>query len=89
MQPAPPFEKMYQMYIPCPIFILLLIHQIYFIISINVHTDSQALWFALWALPELLAVFLLAAPDLVPNKNRFARRVHVTPMNIWTSLIGV
>jgi len=58
-------------YIPCLILILLLTHEAYVIVEINLYIQSTALFWSLWALPELLAVFLFAIPGLVPEKKGF------------------
>ncbi len=76
MPPATPFRKTYKTYIPCLILILLLIHEIYSIVSINLHIYNKALWWSLWALPELLAVFLFTVPDLVPKRKILTPRAH-------------
>lgn len=63
-------RKAYEMYIPCLIAILLLIRGIYRTITISISADqSDAIWYPLGALPELLAVFLFAVTGLVPGEE--------------------
>lgn len=72
MQGIPPARPSAKAYIPWLILILLLIHDIYFIVDINLPIYSTVLWWTLWVLPELLAVFLFAIPGLVPEKKILA-----------------
>lgn len=63
------------MYTLCIIVILLLIREIYLTATIN-KIQSEGSWYPLAALPELLAVFLFAVPNLVPDKREFVARSH-------------
>jgi len=63
------------MYILCLIVGFLLIREIYLTATIsNISHQNEAAWYPLAALPELLAVFLFAVPDLVPQKRDLVAR---------------
>jgi hypothetical protein len=63
------------MYTLCVIVILLLIREIYLVATIN-KTISEASWYPLAALPELIAVCLFSVPNLIPDKREYVARSH-------------
>ena len=63
------------MYTLSIIVILLLIREVYLVATIN-KVPSEASWYPLAALPELLAVFLFAVPNLIPDKREYVARTH-------------
>ena len=72
-------------YILCLIVVFLLIREIYLTATINTTHQSEASWYPLAALPELLAVTLFGVPGLVPEKREMIALAHSREKNIETT----
>lgn len=70
------FGETHGMYILCFIVILLLIREIYVTITTfnNIGHQTEATWYPLSALPELITVMVFAVPGLVPEKKDLVAR---------------
>ncbi|KAF8061793.1 hypothetical protein FPV67DRAFT_296475 [Lyophyllum atratum] len=65
----------YGAYILCVIALLLLVHEVFTTATVGNYAKqyNEHFWYPLYALPEIVAVFLYATPDLVPPRSELPR----------------